>query len=201
MFAQVDWIRPFHMLRTFLSKHSALPSSYQEITGLPHSPIRNRANIICQYISSKSVELEKYMRLQETIESMFMSVRVNFRPSWSSTVAERMPPSGHTSVLMDAMEWERRHSKLLSRNFWGAWRDDEEFILFASYLCTLYVALIKQTHRTSSPDRHLISADYCRPLVLRALWLGNPSPCHSTALRRSPEDCRQSCRGEIKGTR
>lgn len=139
------------------------------------------------------------MRVHETIERRFMSVRVNFRPSWSSTVAERMPPSGHTSVLMDAMERERKAlkaviEKLLRRLALG------RGILFIRFL-SLYFALIKQTHRTSSPDRHLISADYCRPLVLRALWLENPSPCHSTALRRSPEDCRQSCRGEIKGTR
>lgn len=59
---------------------------------------------------------------------------------------------------------------------------------------------IKQTlaHRTSSPGRRLISADYCRPLVLRALWLESPAPCHSTEPKHSPVNCRQSCRGNIK---
>lgn len=66
------------------------------------SPIRNRPSIICQYISSKFVELEKYMRLHETMEKMLMSTRVNFRPSWSNTVAESKPPNGHTKVLMEA---------------------------------------------------------------------------------------------------
>lgn len=66
------------------------------------SPIRNLASIICQYISSKSVELEKYMRLQEMIEKMLMRTRVNFLPSWSNTVAERIPPNGHTKVFIEA---------------------------------------------------------------------------------------------------
>jgi hypothetical protein len=66
------------------------------------SPIRNLASIICQYISSKSVELEKYMRLHERMEKMLMSTSVYFLPSWSNTVAERMPPNGHTRVFIDA---------------------------------------------------------------------------------------------------
>lgn len=64
--------------------------------------MRNRPSIICQNISSKSVELEKYSKLHETIEKMLISVRVNFRPSWSNIVADKMPPSGHTKVFIEA---------------------------------------------------------------------------------------------------
>lgn len=163
------------------------------------SPIKNRPSIICQYISSKFVELEKYMRLHETMEKMLMSTRVNFRPSWSNTVAESKPPNGHTKVLMEAA------IKALKFTTWNC-LVCHNLTFFISHIKNEFflslqtLQLNKQTlaHRTNSPDRHLISADYCRPLVLRALWLESPAPFHSTEPKHSPVNCRQSCRGNIK---
>lgn len=96
-------------------------------------PIRNLLNRICHSIVSKSVSDAKYINPHEMIESMLIittvtqsklfylsqnilghNLRVNFRPSWSRIIADKKPPSGQTSVFIDAEKYVTRLSKLCS---------------------------------------------------------------------------------------